>query len=75
MTAPIVRTVDQLTGDRAPSKFWASLAVADEHLRSDNRLCRAGYELDAALAVQQRDWDVCDEAASAETACDWGGEL
>jgi hypothetical protein len=39
------------------------------------RLCRAGYELDAALAEQQRDWDICDEAASAETACDWGGEL
>jgi hypothetical protein len=39
------------------------------------RLTRASYEIAAALAVEQRGWDVCNAAASAETACDFGGEL
>jgi len=36
---------------------------------------RAGQQLTSHLADFHREMDVCDEAVSAETACDWGGTL
>lgn len=56
MTAPAFRSIDQLSGEQASSKFFAALADADaqaaelEALRAENaRLRRRNTELSAAL--------------------------
>jgi hypothetical protein len=39
------------------------------------RWVRADQRDVSILSTEQRAWDVCDEAANAETACDWGGSI
>jgi hypothetical protein len=84
MTAPVFNSVNTRTGDIAdrPSKFWASLAVADEHLRSDDELaaacarlvqenaslrCRLD-ELEDEMAQAVEDWGANDEMMLADNA-------
>jgi hypothetical protein len=68
MSAPAFRTVDQLTGERRPSKFFEALAAADdqaaelERLRAENaellstpRFRQANAAIDALIADFNRE--------------------